>query len=109
MQLESWSGRLAARAPERQLQTLVQRLAVARRALDRSALANVRMRRDQLRDLARTLQAVSPLDVIARGYAVLTSSDSGAVISSVTQVAGGDRVDAQLKDGKLDCIVESVR
>jgi len=109
MQLESWSGRLAARAPERQLQTLVQRLAVARRALDRSALANVRMRRDQLRDLARTLQAVSPLDVIARGYAVLTSSDSGAVISSVTQVAGGDRVDAQLKDGKLDCIVDSVR
>jgi hypothetical protein len=31
------------------------------------------------------------------------------VISSVTQVAGGDRVDAQLKDGKLDCIVDSVR
>jgi exodeoxyribonuclease VII large subunit len=109
MQLESWSRRLAARAPERQLKTLAQRLAVARRALDRSALANVRKRRDQLRDLARTLQAVSPLDVIARGYAVLTSGDSGAVISSVTQVAGGDRVAAQLKDGKLDCIVDSVR
>jgi exodeoxyribonuclease VII large subunit len=109
MQLESWSCRLAAQAPDRLLKTLAQRLAVARRALDRSALANLRMRRDQVRDLARTLHAVSPLDVIARGYAVLSSGDSGAVISSVTQVVAGDRVAARLKDGKLDCIVESVR
>jgi exodeoxyribonuclease VII large subunit len=68
----------------------------------------VRLRRDQLRDLARTLHAVSPLDVLARGYAVLTCGDPAAVITSVNQVAAGDRVAAQLKDGTLSCIVESL-
>ncbi len=104
----SCSRRLAAHRPDRQLSTLAQRLVAARRALDRLALTSVRMRQEKLRDLVRTLHAVSPLDVIARGYAVLTSDESGAVISSVSQVADGDRVAAQLKDGKLDCIVESV-
>ncbi len=106
--LHSWARRLAGQAPDRQLKSLAQRLSVARRALDRTVQARVRLRRDRLRDLARTLQAVSPLEVIARGYSVLTSGESGAVISSVTQVTEGDRVAARLKDGSLDCIVESV-
>jgi exodeoxyribonuclease VII large subunit len=106
--LHSWARRLAGQAPDRQLKSLAQRLSVARRALDRTVQARVRLRRDRLRDLARTLHAVSPLEVIARGYSVLTSGESGAVISSVTQVTEGDRVAARLKDGSLDCIVESV-
>ena len=56
----------------------------------------------------RTLHAVSPLDVIGRGYAVLTAPDSGAVISSVKQVSSGDPLDAQLTDGKLRCTVDAV-
>ena len=107
--LDACSRRLTANRPDRRLDTLTQRLLAARRALDRLAVTGVRTRQEKLRDLVRTLHAVSPLDVIARGYAVLTSHESGSVICSVSQVASGDRVDAQLKDGNLQCIVDSVR
>ena len=45
--------------------------------------------RERLAQLSRTLQAVSPLEVIGRGYSVLTSEDGG-VVSRVEQVAQGD-------------------
>jgi exodeoxyribonuclease VII large subunit len=61
-----------------------------------------------LRELARTLHAVSPLEVIGRGYAVLTAAATGAVVSSVTLLHRGDHVEARLADGRLSCTVDSV-
>jgi exodeoxyribonuclease VII large subunit len=107
--LENNFRRLAAHHPERQLTVLAQRVAALRRSLNRHARTNVRLRQEKLRDLARTLHAVSPLDVIARGYAVLTRPDSGKVVSSVKQVGNGDRLDARVSDGTLVCIVDSVK
>jgi exodeoxyribonuclease VII large subunit len=107
--LESGSRRLAVHRPDRQLTALAERVATLHRSLDRLVRNNLRLRRERLRDLVRTLHAVSPLDVIARGYAVLTTPESGAVISSVKQVNSGDRLDAQLTDGKLRCTVDSVK
>ena len=109
MRLDAWVRRLAAHRPDLQVRALSQRLATARQALDRLAIAAVRSRQDRLRDLARTLQAVSPLDVIARGYAVLTDRESGTVVNSVQGISTGDRLQAQLRDGSLDCIVEKTR
>lgn len=103
----SLSNRLAAHRPARKLAVLTERVAAARRALDRLAVAAVQMRRQRLRHLARTLNAVSPLDVIGRGYAVLTADETGTVVSSVEQVSPGSRVAARLKDGHLNCTVES--
>jgi exonuclease VII large subunit len=47
--------------------------------------------------------------VIARGYAVLTDRESGTVVNSVQGISTGDRLQAQLSDGSLDCIVEKTR
>ena len=105
--VHSVSARLAAQRPERRIAELVGRVAVAHRALGRLARDAVHARRQQLGDLARTLHAVSPLAVIGRGYAVLTSHATGAVISSVQQTEPGDQIAAQLKDGRLECRVES--
>jgi len=107
--LESGSRRLAVHRPDRQLTALAERVATLHRSMGRLVRNNLRLRRERLRDLVRTLHAVSPLDVIARGYAVLTTPESGAVISSVKQVNSGDRLDAQLTDGKLRCTVDSVK
>jgi exodeoxyribonuclease VII large subunit len=108
IRVEACSRRLDSQRPDRQLAGLQQRLAAARRALARLTQSGLRIRQDHLRDLARTLHAVSPLDVIARGYAVITEPESGTVISSVRQVQRGDRVQAQIRDGKLDCVVKTV-
>jgi exodeoxyribonuclease VII large subunit len=58
--------------------------------------------------LARTLHAVSPLEVIGRGYAVISAATTGVVVSSVTQLARGDRVTARLTDGSLHCTVYAI-
>jgi exodeoxyribonuclease VII large subunit len=109
LRLDTQARRLAANRPERTLAALAARIVTARRSLDRLALESLRTRRQRLREVARTLHAVSPLEVIGRGYAVLTAAATGAVVSSVTQIAGGDRVEARLKDGSLACTVDSVR
>ncbi len=54
---------------------------------------------------AASLDALSPLKVLGRGYAIASFAD-GAVIRSVSEAAPGDRVDLTLRDGRLRCLVE---
>ena len=60
----------------------------------------------RLRALARSLEAVSPLAPVARGYALITKED-GTLVRSVAQVQPGERVDAQVGDGRLTLRAES--
>lgn len=97
---------LRAHAPRRRLEQLRARLlalaprpqAAVARTLQRDAL--------RLRALARSLEAVSPLATVARGYALITKED-GTLVRSVAQVQPGERVDAQVGDGRLTLSVES--
>jgi exodeoxyribonuclease VII large subunit len=59
----------------------------------------------RLAELARTLNAVSPLETLGRGYAIVTKSESGATVSSISQVNSGERLSTRLKDGSFDSTV----
>ncbi|MGQ4659718.1 exodeoxyribonuclease VII large subunit [Lysobacter sp. F6437] len=59
----------------------------------------------RLRALARSLEAVSPLATVARGYAIL-QHDDGRIVRSVLDAAPGDRLDARVSDGTLRLKVE---
>ena len=52
------------------------------------------------------LDAMSPLKVLARGYAVATDAD-GTVLRSAEKVQPGDPVRVQLQDGALHCTVNN--
>ena len=54
--------------------------------------------------LTAKLDAMSPLKVLGRGYAMAQSED-GTVLRSAQQVNIGDRVRVQLGEGSLDCTV----
>jgi exodeoxyribonuclease VII large subunit len=54
-----------------------------------------------LAELGRTLQAVSPLATLERGYAILLEPDGGRVVRSVGQVRPGQRLQGRLVDGSL--------
>ena len=56
---------------------------------------------------AGRLEALSPLAVIARGYAMACDGE-GRVVSSVDAVAPGDRLAVRVADGTIDCAVEAV-
>lgn len=57
---------------------------------------------------AARLHDLSPLTVLARGYAVARSED-GEVVKSVKQVSPNDFVSVLLTDGRLNCTVDSVQ
>ena len=70
------------------------------------ATAKSRHRADgRLRATAARLEALSPLAVLGRGYAVCWNADRTAVIRDAGRVAEGDRVRVTLARGELDCHV----
>jgi exodeoxyribonuclease VII large subunit len=106
--LDVLSRRLNLHDPRRKLPELSRRLQEASQALTRLAHFAVQQRRRQLADLLRTLNAVSPLETIARGYAVIRLEPTGQVITSIKQAQPGEHITAQLRDGQLTSLVESI-
>jgi exodeoxyribonuclease VII large subunit len=55
--------------------------------------------------LAGRLETLSPLAVLARGYAVCWNADRTAIVRQASAVAPGDLVRVTLHEGELDCEV----
>ena len=85
-----------------------------------------RMRLDRLRDeltaaqtdnlshhhrryiaLASSLDAMSPLRVLSRGYSIASGS-GGTVVKSVTELSEGEKIRLRLSDGSADCVVDKI-
>lgn len=107
--LDTLNKRLSVGQPQRRLADLQIRVANAQKSLGRLIDHSLRLRREGLGNLVRTLHAVSPLETIGRGYSVITAVETGDIVSSTDQVKPDDRVSAQLKDGFLACTVNSIR
>ena len=55
--------------------------------------------------LASALDAMSPLKVLSRGYAIASDAE-GKLVKSVGDVVGGDKISLSVSDGTIKCIVE---
>jgi exodeoxyribonuclease VII large subunit len=58
--------------------------------------------RAKLKGLERRLEALSPVGVLARGYAIVTRKDDHKVIASVGDVQENDVLNIRVKDGDFD-------
>ena len=65
-------------------------------------------KRERFARLAASLDALSPLKVLGRGYS-LARTGAGEILSSVDQVENEDVFTLRLSDGTLDCRVEGKR
>lgn len=90
------------------------RLAQCARALDQlsgRAMAGIRhiiaTRRKDLGNASALLHAVSPLDTLARGYAIVRDRE-GRVVRRSTTLKPADQLAVTLSDGGFDCTVDSV-
>ena len=63
-------------------------------------------KKHQLRTVASTLDTLSPLAVLSRGYSILETSPGGKIVKDAQSVQVGDRIRARLAEGKLSCLVE---
>jgi len=59
----------------------------------------------RLRSAAAGLESLSPLAVLARGYAVCWNAERTAVVRDAASVSPGDRVHVRLDRGELECDV----
>ncbi|MGM0702993.1 MAG: exodeoxyribonuclease VII large subunit [Pseudomonadota bacterium] len=98
--LDQLQRRLAAHPPERGLTEARARLAGARQRLDLAIDQNLTRRRERLGAQARELQAVSPLAVLGRGYAILENRE-GQVIKRARDTRPGETLSARLGEGRL--------
>jgi exodeoxyribonuclease VII large subunit len=98
--LSTLAASLRYSSPERRLRSERQRADdFARRAL--SALHHrTRLQSARVDGMARRLEALSPLAVLARGYAVVTRKNDGSVISHVAEADAEMRV--RVSDGEFE-------
>jgi len=59
--------------------------------------------------LGQTLDAVSPLATLSRGYAIVSRADDGRLVRSHRDVKAGERIEARLGEGRLLATVEETR
>ena len=83
--------------------------APAARALPRAPARGIGVARRRLAAAAARLQALSPVAVLARGYAVCRDAATGRVLTRSAATAPGRRVEVRLHRGALDCEVKEVR
>ncbi len=94
-------------APSARLAAQRARLRSATRALVRELGAGVERRRARRAALAGRLESLSPLAVLARGYALVQRARDGAIVRREREVIVGERLQIRLADGRIDVRVES--
>ena len=95
-------ARVAARVVETQ-----GRLAVVRAALNTSVAARVDDGRGRLAVAVSSLEALSPLAVLGRGYA-LARNERGKLLRAARDARAGEQINVRLAEGALRCRVEEV-
>ena len=102
-------ARLAQRAPASELARRAQRLSTAKLRLATAGTRALERRDAALRLAARSLAAVSPLAVLARGYAITRRTTGGGALTDARALAPGDGVETRLAHGSFRARVESVQ
>ena len=74
------------------------------RHLGHGLSASVSGQRERFARLAAALDALSPLKVLGRGYAIAQKKD-GSVIASVRDACPGEPFSLRLSDGQVECVV----
>lgn len=92
--------------PVTRLAVLRQRLMALDNRLRQAPARQLALRREHLAGLALTLDALSPLGTLARGYAILQRGETGELIRDASQVAVGELIAARLGRGNLTARIE---
>ena len=67
----------------------------------------IERKRKLLGELVATIEAVSPLSVLARGYSIISTEPEGKILSSSDQVEIGQTISAVLNKGSIKAEVKS--
>lgn len=95
-------------SPTGYLQQKEKQLAMLTNRLTSAYNRNIGQTRQQFVSLVSKLDAMSPLKVLTRGYA-MAQTETGALLRSVKQVEPGETIKVSLSDGKLTATIVEKR
>lgn len=93
-------------SPARRVALLRQRVDDRAERLARQQRQHIVLLRERLAARAAALDAASPQAILARGYAIVTHSASGARVTGVGAVQPGDSVSIRLHDGSISARID---
>ena len=99
---------LRVHAPTERLRTRRARVEAAARALESAAHRALERRRPRLGAAAARLDALSPLAVLGRGYAIAWRAESGRIVRSAAELAPGDALRLRFAEGEVAARVDAV-
>lgn len=99
--------KLQQNSPANKLQHIDTQLRYLQQRLNSSVKQLITHKKEQLQNQAQVLNAVSPLNTLGRGYAILQTAESSVVRDS-HEVKKGDTLSARLGAGMLELSVEKV-
>jgi len=103
--LREYQTRLWQASPVARVQTTIARHAALSARLRAAGGESLRRARERLQPLVRTLNAVSPLATLDRGYAIVSTED-GAILRNAADALPGMLIEARLATGKIRAKVE---
>ncbi|MCG7928082.1 MAG: exodeoxyribonuclease VII large subunit [Candidatus Thiodiazotropha taylori] len=97
--------RLARQTPEQRLKRLMQQTTNLEQRLHRAVTQRLNREQTRFTQLGRDLHNLSPLNTLGRGYAIVSSPTTNAIITDAAEVELGDELQARLHKGSLICQV----
>jgi len=104
--VSSLTAALRYATPERRILSERQRVDELARRAHSSLLHRIQLRSTQVHGMERRLEALNPLAVLARGYAVVTQKGDGSVVTQVAQTRPGQQVQIRVSDGQVDAEIK---
>jgi len=101
-------ARLLQRNPQAQLREHQLRIRHLHTHLGNAMRRVLERAQERVARTVQTLDTLSPLATLARGYAILENPKTGVLVRAASEVQPGDAVRARLARGLLDCRVEKV-
>ena len=93
-------------SPGKKIQTLSERRIDLEARFQRRMESLINLKKEKLGGVAKSLDALSPLNVLDRGYSIATSKKTGKAVTSSKQINKGDTVRIRLAKGQLDVTVD---
>jgi len=93
--------------PDRMIKLQGERLQSMQNRLEKQYASGLKEKRQQFVSILSTMEALSPLKVMERGYS-LSYNEDDSLITSVAQVQKGQSLTVRVKDGQIHCKADSI-
>ncbi len=108
-ELQSERAQLQRLSPMWQVSNGRQRLATLSASLQTHLGHRLSLERERIKGAKERLDALSPLQILKRGYAIVRDLDTGDVVSTIGNTASGHLVEIRVSDGAFGARVEAHR